>query len=381
MSAMTWIERHRHLLDYTLSCLFRRKWRQLALMLVFTLIVFVTASAIFLGSALEQEAMALMENAPDIVVQRIIAGRQVFLPLSYADRLRAIRGIRSMRPRLWGYYGNPINGSNYTLMVPPVFSHSDHEVIVGEGILRTWGSVEGRRLFFTTHDREGILLDAVESLQSDTGLVSSDLILMSEATFRRVSGLPDGFAADIVITVKNPQETATIALKVSRAFPDTLPVLKADIQRTYQAIFNWRSGIVLVLFLGATLAFWILAWERAAGVSGEERIEIGILKALGWDTGDILAVKFWEGAVISLSAFMAGTALAYVHVFLLSAPVFAPILKGWSVLYPSYDLPPRFSMGDIALLFLMSVVPYTLMTIVPVWRAATLPPDTALRSG
>jgi hypothetical protein len=378
---MKWIERHRHLLDYTLSSLWRRKWRHLALLIVYTLVVFVLASVIFFGAALQHEAGTLLGNAPDIVVQRIVAGRQVFVPHAYADRLRSIRSIRSVRPRLWGYYFNPINGSSYTIMVPPVFPHEDDEIIVGEGVMRTWEPVEGRRLFFTTHDKEGILLNAVEVLKTDTGLVSSDLILMSEPTFRRVSGLPSGFVADIVITVRNPREVPTIAGKIARALPDTLPILKEDIQRTYQAVFDWRSGIVIVLLFSAVLTFFIFAWEKASGMSGQERFEIGILKAVGWDTADILAVKFWEGTAISLSAFLAGTVLAYVHVFLMSAPIFACALKGWSVLYPRFDLPPRFRGGDVALLFLMSVVPYTLMTIVPVWRTATLPPDTALRNG
>ena len=378
---MQWIERHRHLLDYSLASLFRRKWRLLALLSVFTLIVFVAASAIFLGTALRHEALALLEDAPDVVVQRIVAGRQVFIPVSHGKSLAGIRGVQSVQPRLWGYYLNPVNGSTYTLMVPPDFPHADHEIVVGEGVMRTWGGVEGRRLFFTTHTRESLLLNAVESLKTDTGLVASDLILLSEAAFRRITGLPHGVASDIILKVKNPREAVMVARKASRALPDTLPILKEEIRRTYEAVFNWRSGILLVLFSGAFLAFLILAWERASGISGEERMEIGILKAVGWDVSDILAVKLWEGTVLSLTAFIFGTILAYGHVFFLSAPLFAPVLRGWSVLYPRYDIVPVVDGGDIALLFGISVVPYSLMTLVPAWKAAVLSPDTFLRNG
>ncbi len=349
---------------------------------MYTLIVGVTASVIFFGTSLRYAAEALTGNAPDIVVQRVIAGRPVFVPRNYIDLLQDIRGVRSMRNRLWGYYAHPFNGAIYTIMVPPLFPHTDGEIIVGEGVKRTWNpdpTADAGRLFFTTHLREGILLDVAASLETDTSIVSSDLILMSENTFRRVSGLPPGFVTDIVITVRNPREAGTIADKIVRIFPDALPILKQDIRRTYQAAFDWRSGIVLVQFCGAMLAFLIFAWEKMSGSGGEERNEIGLLKAVGWDTADILAVKFWEGIVISLSAFLAGTILAYIHVFRLRAPIFAPVLKGWSVLYPRFDLPPRFSEGDIAILFLMSVVPYTIATIIPVWHTATLPPDTALR--
>jgi len=351
------------------------------LLATYTIVIFIPASAVFFAAALRDEARELLKNAPDITVQRVIAGRQIFVPVDYADRLHAIRGIRLARTRLWGYYVNPVNGSRYTIMVPPDFSHEDDEIVVGEGVMRTWDSIEGRRLFFTTHNKSGILLDVVTILEADTGLVSSDLILMSESSFRRVSGLPPGFAADIVITVRNIREVPTIADKITRILPDTLPILKTDLLQTYQAAFDRRSGIAVLLFSGTMLAFLIFAGDRASAISGEERFEIGILKALGWDTSDILSVRFWEGAMMSLSAFTAGTTLAYVHAFEMSAPLFAGILKGWSVLYPRFDLPPRINPGDIALLFLMSVVPYTLATVIPAWRTATLPPDDALRSG
>jgi hypothetical protein len=51
---------------------------------------------------------------------------------------------------------------------------------------------------------------------------------------------------------------------------------------------SWRC-------LAAILAFAILAWEKASGLSADEKREIGILKAIGWETGDVLKMKFWEG--------------------------------------------------------------------------------------
>jgi ABC-type lipoprotein release transport system permease subunit len=64
------------------------------------------------------------------------------------------------------------------------------------------------------------------------------------------------------------------------------------------------------------LAFVIFVWDKASGLSAGERREIGILKAVGWETSDVIQMKFWEGAMISLTAFFTGVILAYVHVFL-----------------------------------------------------------------
>ena len=118
-----------------------------------------------------------------------------------------------------------------------------------------------------------------------------------------------------MLRVRNPAEVRKVAEKISLALPDTRPILREEILRTYDAVFGWRQGLVFVLLTGAMLAFVIFAWDRASGLSGEERREIGILKAIGWETGDVLRMKFWEGAALSLTAFLLGYLLAYVHVF------------------------------------------------------------------
>jgi len=75
-----------------------------------------------------------------------------------------------------------------------------------------------------------------------------------------------------------------------------------------------------------------------------------------------------------------GLLLAYAHVFLLPAPILAPVLQGWSVLYPELRLVPRVSAYQVSTLFFLTVVPYTVATVVPSWRAATVDPDAVMRS-
>jgi ABC-type lipoprotein release transport system permease subunit len=134
-----------------------------------------------------------------------------------------------------------------------------------------------------------------------------------------------------------------------------------------------------VLLVGAVLAFVVFAWDKASGLSAEERREIGILKAVGWETGDVIRMKFWEGALVSLTAFLLGYVAAYVHVFFASAALFEPVLKGWAVLYPHFQLTPTIDGLQLATLFFFTVFPYTVATIVPIWRAAITDPDTVMR--
>jgi ABC-type lipoprotein release transport system permease subunit len=171
----------------------------------------------------------------------------------------------------------------------------------------------------------------------------------------------------------------TVAAKLASALPDSRPILREEVLRTYQSVFDWREGIVLTVLAGAILAFAILAWEKASGLSAEEKREIGILKAIGWETGDVIRMKTWEGLLISLTAFLLGFIAAYVHVFHFGAAVFEPVLKGWSVLYPKFTLIPAVDGLQIATLFFFTVFPYTAAVLVPIWRAAITDPDSVMR--
>jgi len=202
---------------------------------------------------------------------------------------------------------------------------------------------------------------------------------MSEATFRKISGSPEGYATDLTVHIRNERESQTIAEKIVLALPDTRPILKGEIIRTYTSRSDWRSGYVIVLLVGAVLAFFIFAWDKATGLSAEEKAEIGILKGIGWDTSDVLTMKFWEGAVISLSAFVLGVIAAYVHVYLASATFFEHALKGWAILYPKFTLRPEINAYQLSILFFLTVVPYTLITIIPTWKIAVTDPDEVMR--
>jgi ABC-type lipoprotein release transport system permease subunit len=184
----------------------------------------------------------------------------------------------------------------------------------------------------------------------------------------------------LTIGVRNKKELTTIATKIVQLLPDSRPILRDEILRTYDAVFDWRGGVIIVILLGSVMAFIIFAWDRAAGLSAEEKREIGILKALGWETSDVLLMKFWEGVVVSLASFLLGGLLAYGHVFFTSSTLFESALKGWSVLYPDFKLTPSINAYQVATLFFLTVIPYTVATIVPSWRAATIDPDSVMRA-
>jgi len=376
---IAFLRRQGYLLDYSLSSLARRPGKHLGLLLVYGLIVFLLASTLLFTQSLRQEAALVLAESPELIVQRLLAGRHDLVPASYLERLGQIRGVSESYGRLWGYFYDPAARANYTLIVPREAPPAEGEVRLGAGVARTRGLGPGDYLSLRSARGEPFSLKIAALLDADTELVSSDLMLMNGDDFRRFFDFPADRFTDIVLRVRNPVEVRKVAEKISLALPDTRPILREEILRTYDAIFGWRQGLVFVLLTGALLAFVIFAWDRASGLSAEERREIGILKAIGWETGDVLRMKFWEGAALSLTAFLAGYLLAYVHVFHFSATLFAPLLKGWAVLYPDFSPVPFVDGLQVATLFFFTVFPYTVATIIPIWRAAVTDPDQVMR--
>lgn len=407
-----WIEKQRYIIDFTISSLLRRKVKNFGLLALYTLIVFILASTMFFTYSIKKEASLILRGTPEIIVQKIVAGWHGLFPVSYIETIKKIRGVAAVESRLWGYYYDGLVSANYTLLVPPGNgSPEDHSqtsakttvvgsesadnskslfelngavlepgtLIIGNGIARLRDIGKDDYMPFRAFDGSILNFRIAGTLSSQSELVSSDLMLITGEDFRKLFGIDNSYVTDVTVAVSNPSEVEMVASKIRKQMPEARPISRVEILRTYDSIFNWRGGMMIVIFSAAVLAFVIFAWDKASGLSAGERREIGILKAVGWETSDVIQMKFWEGAVVSLTAFFTGVILAYVHVFFTGSIVFEPALKGWSSLYPNFELTPFVNLEQLTTLFFLTVVPYTVATIVPIWRAATIDPDSAMR--
>lgn len=390
------LEKQLNLLDYSLASLRRRKLKNLGIMLVFAAVIFLVASFQFLTASLTATAQALLAEAPEIVVQKMSAGRQEALPLSYMARLEGLYGIRTLAPRIWGYYFNETSGANYTVLaVEPALMPGGSqllqavdgrlpgagagEVVLGSGVVGDL-NLGGRRAFSLFRpDLTLKPLQVVGTFKPDSDLLTADLLFLTPAEGRDLFAISPDRCTDLCVYVANPREIGTIAKKISALLPDTRVVTRPQISQTYRVVFGWRSGFASICLLAALAAFVILAWDKASGLSAEEKREIAILKVLGWQTGDVLLLRCWEGLTVAGLAWLLGCTAAYLHVFWLGGALFKPVLLGWSVIHPQLRLLPAVAATDLLLIFTMSVVPYLAATVIPAWRAAIIPPDAAIR--
>lgn len=376
------MSRYSNLFEYALRSLQRRWQKHLAVVAVYALVVGFFASVVFFTASLRQEAAQVLQGAPELWAQRLQGGRLSPMPLSMADSLQGFRGVRHAIPRIWGYHYDTPTGAVFTVVasdsslqgIPaaPALPRAlqPGEVLCGTGLLELRGLQSGEKLLLPDAQGRPLVLRIVGGLQADTDLLARDLLVVHPDDARALLGLQAQECTDLALQVANPREVDKVAQKAAARFPSLRLASRQQVQSTYQALFSRRGGVFVYGALVSVLAFLILAWDRAQGMGQEEKRELGILKGIGWEVSDVLWMKLCEGVIISVSATLLGLLLAVLHVYYLQAPLLAPFLQGWSVLYPHYQLQPVLQAGDLFTILGLAVVPYLSAAIIPAWKGA-----------
>lgn len=381
------------LLDFALVLLWRHKGRHALTLGIHAGLVFALGSVLLLAAALQQEARRLLAASPELIVQRLVAGRHDWIPLAHADAILGIRGVTSVAPRFWGYYFDPPSGGTFTFMGVESLPLAGTQLVGGRGYDpdTPWscvigsGVAEARLLepgdLLPVKGSDGALqaLRVTDVFSSDTALLTHDLVLLRPAAWRRVLGVPPEAATDLVVQVPNPREADTVSRKILERLPDVRVVGRESILMTYDAVFGWRGSLVMLALGGAVAGFGVMCCDRARSLGAEERRNLGVLRSVGWSLPDILAVKLWEGLSLALLGFLTGGLAAHVHVFHWGGSLLVPLLRGWSVIFPELRLQPGGEGFQILILFLLAVVPYVLVILGPAWTAASLDTDRVLR--
>lgn len=384
---------HLRILDFALAGLLRRRTKTLVVVTVYSLLVALLSSLLLFTRALRQEAHLLLATAPDLVVQRLSGGRHEPIAVERAARIREIRGVAAVTPRVWGYSYDPPTEATLTFWgaesVPrAALDFSDgtalgaepRSCVVGQGVadLRFLGV--GDRLPIRGSDGELYAPKVVGIFSATSAILTYDLVVLPTAELRRIFALAPDMATDLAVSVRNPREVSTVAKKVREAWPDVRTVSREQILQTYDAVLDYRAGIWAALLLCTVAAFAVLVLDQATGLSAEEHRTLGILKAVGWTPRNVLELKLWEGTIVSAAAFLTGVLAAEVHLLFFDGALFAAVLKGWSVLFPSFRVRPDFDAFTLLPCLMLLLLPYVAASLVPSWRASVTDPDSVLRA-
>lgn len=388
------MNRHRRIFSFAVSTLLQSRARNLSVICVYAALVGLVASLLLYVGALRSEARQLLREAPELTVQRLSGGRHDLIPVDRVEEIRRIRGVSEVRPRLWGYAFDPPTESTFTLWgaesVPRsalMFEEGGFgstgaagECVVGQGVAEVRFLGMGDRLPLRGADGRLFAPRVAGIFTTSSAVLTNDLVVVPEALIRAIFAIDEGSATDIAVRIYNPNEVTTVARKIQERWPDVRTISREQILRTYDAVFDWRGGMWGAFLLGSVAAFAILVWDKASGLSADEHRMVGILKAVGWSSREVLELKFWEATILSLVSCLAGLIAAQAHLLWFDGALFSRLLRGWSVLFPELEVALHLDPFALSLSLTLAIVPYVVASLLPVWRLAVTDPDSIIRS-
>jgi len=386
-----------YLIGFAISSLVRRGAKSFFTVFIFTALIFLLASVLFISNSIKEELFITLKSLPQITVQKLQAGRHVNMDIKRVDEILKLEGVRSAIPRVWGYYYFERAGVNFSVVgidsfdkqykksFKDVVNAKDFDdlkdsMIVGVGVKKALSQNYYKDFFnFILPNGELKKVKIASTFKSETSLESNDIILMPKKLVLEIFGMSKDEITDIVLEVPNPTEIPTISKKIKNLYPDSRVITNSDLRVSYQNIFDYKSGLFLALFIVSAFTFFMIVYDKASGLSSEEKREIGILKALGWKIDDVLKSKFYEAFAVSFVSFLLGIILALFFVYTLQAPILRDIFIGYSRLKPAFDLPFVVDFQTIFLLFFLTIPLYIAAIIIPSWRVASTNADEVMR--
>ena len=379
------------LLAYALGAMRRRAGRNVAIALGLAVVVLAFATVLFTSEGLRAMSQAYAAEAPSLTVERLVAGRASLVDVADAARIAPIPSVRSVTPRVWGYLYLAALEANVTIVSSRSVTTleqaplEDGDALFGSDVARALGLRAGDRVAVSVANSSGDevpvprFLRVRSVLDPSSALLAGDLVVVNETTARELLDVPTDRATDFVVDVFPPEESSIVSADIVDALSGTRVIDRESLGRSFELTFDARAGLLSATLVPALLALLLLAWERLTGLSDEERREIGVLKAVGWSTSDVLSARLLEAGLVAVFGSVLGLVLAYLHAFVLGAPLLAPALFGWSNVRPALVIAPATDPVELLMLLAAIVVPFAGISIVPAWRAANVDPDRLLR--
>lgn len=307
--------KHKNLLLAGLDDLIRRPVRSVVVTtcLVVMLVPLITGFAVSEGIRL-QAAVSVKEGANVFVSQDQYSGN-MSIPLKLIGKLSAIEGISRAAARVVGrtYFSDRLvaivglDRESLRSLKPVVtgeIPEARGEVIVGHGLTRRFGIDAGMPFTLAANKRK--VFRAIGSLSSSC-LWCSDLLVMhydDANEFFRITG--EATQALLYASAESlPAVERAVADLSGEADAQPRPLRIESRGKSEERLrlgYTYTDGVFTVLFIcGAGLAVLAILITSGFGQTEVGR-EIGVMKAVGWTTADIVEKVALENFVLSLAA-------------------------------------------------------------------------------
>jgi lipoprotein-releasing system permease protein len=220
--------------------------------------------------------------------------------------------------------------------------------------------------------------------ESGRYLYDSEFLLVPLHIGQELYGLGDGVHGLTIKTV-HPYQAAAIREAIYAVVDPDLPVSTwMDMNRDlFEAIHMERNVMFFILlFIVIVAAFGIM--NTLITVTVQKTREIGILKALGARTGQIIGVFVGQGIVVGIFGTLIGLGLGIWLVQYRNQVSHAlSVVTGIEIfpksIYQFSEIPAEIVPSDIAIICASAFLICTVAAIIPAWFAARMDPVKALR--
>ncbi|MGD9076371.1 MAG: FtsX-like permease family protein, partial [Desulfobacteraceae bacterium] len=255
------------------------------------------------------------------------------------------------------------------------------EVLVGPSIAEEFAVEPGIRFTLALNNRK--VFKSVGTL-SPTCLWGSDVLIMhlkDANEFFRIKG-----DASQLLLYTSPPKIPLVKKSLSDLTGQGNPSLtgiqiqnRAHIEERLRCGYGYAGGVFTVLFvIGTALAVSAFLVSSGFGLKELDK-EIGVLKAVGWRTWEVLEKVVWENLLISLTAVSLSILLSMVWIKGLNGILIAQFYVAEVGLIPHLDIPSRYlpSHGVFYLIFALGVT--LIGSLFSTWRKARITPTELMR--
>ena len=342
-------------------CNLKRKKLRTSLTLLSIVVAFILFGFL---SAIQQALVGGVELAG---ADRLIVRQKVsiinLLPISYEARIDRIPGVDFATHQTWfgGIYQDPKNFFMQNPVEPENFLKMHPEMILPPEQEKAWlatrtGAIVGRRTANRFHWKIGDKVPIQSSIWPNSDGSRHwefDIVGIYDGKEKGTDTTPMFFRYDyfdegrgqwgkgqvgwFTIRIKDPSQAADVAKRVDQEFENSPAETKTEPEGAF--IQGWASQIGNIVFivaaiLGAVFFTILLVTGNTMAQTVRERTgELGVLKAIGFTNGQIVALVLAESCLLAVIGGTIGLGLARAI-----TPVMAEQLAG---LLPMFYLPTR----------------------------------------
>lgn len=384
--------KHKNLLYAALNDLLRNRVRSAVVVLCLTAILLPVATALSISEGLRSEAEISLRHGPDVSVSSDRYGANGPVSLGLLDNLAALEGVKEAVPRVLGrtYFVDRLIAvaglarGPLSSLRPLVRGHLPvhrGDVVIGHGIAEQFGVKAGMPFTLAANNRK--VLRATGTLFSSC-LWGSDVMIMhidDANEFFRMKGR----ASQFLLYTSSPAASRPASVFADRSMEDRTVARglriedRRSIREQVRRGYNCRGGIFSVLLvIGGALA--VPAFLITSGIGlRDARREIGILKAIGWKTGDVIEKVALENLAVALAAACLSILLSMAWMKLMNGMLIAQFYVSEVGLLPGVDIPSRTLPSHALVLLVFALVVTQIAGLISVGARALRPPTESMR--